>query len=537
MKYMRFWSLSGFQVLCFLLAALGVQSEPIDLLQRYPTTLTAGDTTPERARPWEFAKDDIFRISQFRFVVGSDLRVEVGPADLGIGHCADGAVWAVIIPQATGKLTSRGTNEEKISHVWLRFHPQEIKPLFPPETVAADGDTNLLGAFRFIANSKMNSSWQAGGKAMIPEPKDLTVDVDTKDGVRRFFIVDTTAQTAQYIDAFENRPVPLPQALTPELAASAFDQLWEAFDQKYAMFVLRPEVDWAKLREQYRPQAVASKSAYQLADVCADMLKNLRDLHVWLKLAGSYVPVYNRPRSSNANPGAAQNILGGLNQEGRVAWVVTTNHIGYIAIYGWDNDRVPAACGEALEHMRDTRALIVDVRLNGGGGEPLAEQFASRFLDKEFVYAYSQFRNGPGHTNLTEKIARHIAPRGPWRYDRLVAVLIGQKCMSSNESFIGMMTGDPQVTTMGDHTCGSSGNPEMVQLPLDLTVSVPQWIDYLPDGTVLDERGFKPQIEFKPGPGAFEGDRDDLLAAALARLGGAPLPAKPIEGPAFEAEN
>jgi hypothetical protein len=329
-----------------------------------------------------------------------------------------------------------------------------------------------------------------------------------------------------------------PPVLTPKLAEEAFDQVWEAFDKKYAMFVLRPEVDWAKLREQYRPKALASTSTYEFANVCADMLKNLRDLHIWLKVAGADLPVFNRPRSANANLQGCRAILRSVEQEegeaGGVAWTVTTNNIGYIAIFGWGDSKIPAACGEALEHMRDTRGLIVDVRLNGGGGEPLAEQFAGRFLEKEFVYAYSQFRNGPSHTNLTEKYERKITPRGPWRYNRPVLLLIGQKCMSSNESFIGMMTGDPEVTTMGDHTCGSSGNPEMVELPLDMTVSVPQWIDYLPDGTPLDERGFQPQIPFTPAPGAFEGDRDDLLTAALARLSQAPLPAKPIEGPVFE---
>ena len=70
-----------------------------------------------------------------------------------------------------------------------------------------------------------------------------------------------------------------------------------------------------------------------------------------------------------------------------------------------------------------------------------------------------------------------------------------------------------------------------------MTVSVPQWIDYLPDGTPLDERGFQPQVVFKPGPGAFEGNRDDLLTAALERLRQVPLPAKPIEGPAFLSED
>jgi hypothetical protein len=507
----------------------------VDLLKRYPTKLIAGDTRPDQARPWEFTNGDIFRVTQFRLEVGKEFRIEVGTADVGIGHSADGAVWAVLIPRVSGTLTSPAAKgEEAISHVWLRFHPKEITRLFPPEAVSAGGATNLLAQMRAIANAKFASSWHAGMNALIPEPKDMTVDVDTKDGPRRFFGVDTEAQTARYVAALEKHSVRQPPVLTPKLAEAAFDQLWEAFDGKYAMFVLRPEVDWAKLREQYRQKALASKSTYEFADVCADMLKELRDLHVWLTVAGANVPVFDRPRSANANPQAYRAILGDLKEKGGVAWAITANNIGYINIYGWNDPKIPTECDEALKKMRNTRGLIVDVRLNGGGGEPLAQQFAGRFLDKEFVYAYSQFRNGPNHTDLTEKYERKVAPRGPWRYNRPVILLIGQKCMSSNESFIGMMTGDPEVTTMGDHTCGSSGNPEIVNLPLEMTVSVPQWIDYLPDGTPLDERGFQPQILFKPEPGAFEGDRDDLLKAALARLSEAPLPEKPIEGPALD---
>ena len=518
------------RILLLCSAAIGAPaSGGVDLLQRYPTKLTSGDVRSDMAREWEFTSNDIFRVTQFRLQVGRELQVEAGPADVGIGHCADGAVWAAVIPRTGGTLTRQETNREPIAHVWLRFHPKEITRLFPPQTVSSDGSADLLARMRSIANAKITSSWQAGGRAMIPEPNLMTVDVDVKDGPRRFFSVDTEAQTAQYISAFEKRFVKTPPSLTPALAEAAFDQLWEAFDKDYAMFVLRPEVDWAKLREEYRPKALASKSTDAFAGVCAEMLKPLRDLHVWLTVSGEYVPVFNRPRSANANPQAYEGILGSLKQEGHVAWTVTTNNIGFITIFGWDDPKIPGQCGEALEHMRETRGLIVDVRLNGGGAEPMAEKVAARFLDKSFAYAYRRYRNGPAHTNLTEKQESRIAPQGPWRYDRPVVLLIGQKCMSSSESFVGMMTGDPQVTTMGDHTCGSSGNPKIVSLPLDMTVSVPQWIDLLPDGTPLDERGFQPQVPFKPTPGAFEGDRDDLLTAALERLSKLPLPDKPME--------
>ncbi len=310
----------------------------------------------------------------------------------------------------------------------------------------------------------------------------------------------------------------LPPPISPALAEAAFDQLWKAFDEHYAMFTLRPEVNWDQLRERYRPKALASKSTCELAEVCAEMLRPLRDLHVWLKVAGANIPVFSRPRTANANPAAAAAILGNMHEAGRVRWALTEDKIGYIAIYEWSGDSLPEQCAEALEQAREARGLIVDVRLNGGGSEPLAAEFAGRFLKKDFVYAHSQFRNGPRHSDLTAKIARKISPRGPWRYDRPVLLLIGQQSMSSNESFVGMMMGDPQVVTMGDRTCGSSGNPRFFELPLGLSVSVPQWIDYRPDGKALDERGFEPQILFKAEPDAFTGERDDLLSAALARL-------------------
>jgi len=522
-----------------MLACPMAYGDPVDLLKKYPTELKAGDTALDRARPWEFTAADVFRLSRFSFAVGDALKVETGPAEVGLGHCADGAVWAVVIPREEGTLNSEAAKlAEAVAHVWLRFHPNEINRLFPPGTVFADGAINLTAQMRAIASAKFVSSWHAGMNAMIPEPKVFTVDADTKDGTRRFFIVDAEAKTAKYVAAFEQRAVKPPPEFSTATAATAFDQLWEVFDRDYAMFVLRPEVDWTKLREEFRPKALASKSTHEFAEVCAEMLKPLRDLHLWMTVAGANVPVFNRPRSGNSNPSAHRAILGELHQAGRMHWAVTSDKIGFIAIYGWNTGpEIPAQVDEALEQMRDTRGLIIDVRLNGGGDEPTAGKVAGRFLPKQFVYSYSQFRNGPNHTNLTQRYERKIGPRGPWRYDRPVVLLIGQKCMSSNESFIAMMSGDPDITIMGDRTCGSSGNPRIVKLPFDMTVSVPRWIDYLQDGKPLDERGFQPQIRFEPKPGAFEGDHDDLLTAALERLRKVPVPAKAIDGSAAVRED
>jgi len=501
--------------LCFSPLARG----EVDLLARYPTRLTGGDTVPFHARPWQFTEADIFSITGFTNHSATNLTVQTGLADLGIGHCADGAVWALVVPREPGTLCNGASPQpEAIAHVWMRFHPALLNKLFPPATVSAPDSTNAVSLMRLIAAHKFHSSFHADTNALIPKPGDLIIDADTTNRVRRFFIVDREARASGYVAAFEDQAFHPPPPLTPALAEAAFDQLWDAFDSTYAGFVLRPEIDWDKLRNEWRPRALACQTSEDFAAACASMLRPLRDLHVSLTLAGSDIPVFNRPRVPNANPAAHKKILGNLHVTGRVQSGITTNNIGFIAIYGWDDPAIPQQFDAALETMRQTRGLIVDVRWNGGGSEGLAQKVAGRFLAGPTIYGYDQFRDGPARTSLTKRFSRSVSPCGPWRYDKPVILLIGQKCMSSCESFVGMMMGATNVTTMGDHTCGSSGNPQIVELPLEMTVGVPRWIDYLPDGSPLDEHGFQPRIAFTPSAESFNGSRDDLLSAALSRL-------------------
>jgi Bacterial Ig-like domain len=188
---------------------LGSTAAAVNLLETYPTKLATGLLEPAQARAWQFNQNDIFRVSSFQLEVAGKLKVETGPADLGIGHCTDGAVFAVLVPTEKGTLTrGGGGTPEAIAHIWLRFHPGEINRLFPPDTVS--GGTNggaALAKMHAIAGTKFRASYHAGMNAMIPEPKDMTVDVDTKSGVRRFFMVDTRAGKAEYVAAFEKQPV------------------------------------------------------------------------------------------------------------------------------------------------------------------------------------------------------------------------------------------------------------------------------------------------------------------------------------------
>jgi C-terminal processing protease CtpA/Prc len=90
--------------------------------------------------------------------------------------------------------------------------------------------------------------------------------------------------------------------------------------------------------------------------------------------------------------------------------------------------------------------------------------------------------------------------------------------MSSAESFVFMFAQCPQVTTMGDRTAGSSGNPRRIEAGAGIVVNLPRWLDMGPDGRPIDEVGIQPEIHLDVKPEEFTNDRDPVLAAALEHL-------------------
>lgn len=336
--------------------------------------------------------------------------------------------------------------------------------------------------------------------------------------------------------AMEKQPWMKKKGMTPitrDAAGDAFDRLWETVDREYAMFVVRPDVDWEALLDEYRPKALTAQSDVELGVILSDMLAHLRDHHVWLKVRGHSLPVYSRSysRNWNRNYSIYVQLVGPPHGAGqRVLWAKTPDNIGWIVVLNWSDANIPDLFDEALEAMRDTRGLVVDVRNNGGGDSILACLTAARFVDRPRTYMHYRYRTGPEHTDLTEKIARKLVPRGPWRYDRPVVLLQGRKCVSANESFCAQMAVCPNVTTMGEPTKGSTGSPIWFPVGAEIEVAVPQWIAYLPNGELFDEKGVPPEVLFEYRRDAFEGNKDELLSMALTRLRKEPLPPEPIAG-------
>ncbi|MFQ5807504.1 MAG: hypothetical protein ACE5I3_13740, partial [Phycisphaerae bacterium] len=334
----------------------------IDLASNYPAELDTSMTP--RGYEWTCENDDVWSLRSFSYALEEQLAVTLGPSTVVFGKHDTSVLWAAIIPEKPGKLKAPGPgNGNAVAHVWLRFHPSRVRELFPPETVRGPGTAERRWPGERIAAWKMRGSWQSNGLPMIPSKEAITLDLDTPKGVRRFFAIDAAAGTVEYIPAFQARALPESEEIERETALKVFDEVWEAFDREYAMFAIKPDVDWRKLRERYRPRAAAAKTSYEVAAAVSEMLAHLEDLHVWVRAGSEYLPGYTRPRPLNANWQALKVVFPDLEDTKRdLAWGRTADNIGYVNVYRLGYGKLAKAFDEVLEKLSGTWALIIDLR-------------------------------------------------------------------------------------------------------------------------------------------------------------------------------
>lgn len=307
----------------------------------------------------------------------------------------------------------------------------------------------------------------------------------------------------------------------PATMIGRFDAVWNSFDEEYPYFRYK-QVNWDSLRGVFRPRAETAASQAALANLLVEMLSPLRDAHVRLIRAdGSSMPTYQPADRKNWERPLWDKTAAacGLRQVKPDLSYCTMSGVAYITIGGWANSRFNVAdLDGVVDHFRDAPAMIIDVRMNGGGDDALAFAFAGRFATRSTVTGFVQFRSGPRHDDLGPETTRRIGPRGAFQFTRPVVVLSGRGVLSSNESFVSAMRELPNVLILGDTTGGASGNPVEHSLGGGWLYTVSRWIERTADRRIVEWQGIPPD-EYVPWNAnlAAQG-RDLVLEAALAWL-------------------
>lgn len=303
---------------------------------------------------------------------------------------------------------------------------------------------------------------------------------------------------------------------------SPVEKLRRLIDEKYSYRDLRG-VDWDKAFSTFGPLMERAGTPEQFAEYAAKLLERARDPHLWIKVGNKPIGGFKRSVVQNYNLPVLRRIVPGfVERNKRISTGRFEDGIGYIMISDWSKQEEgslePAFA--ALKEFADAPGVIIDVRPNSGGSEPLAEEFAGCFTDKPVLYSKHINRKGREPNDFTIPRERILQPnKEKPHYRGKVAVLMGQVNMSSCESFLLMMKQSPNCNLIGQKSYGSSGNPKPYELGNGVTVWLPSWKDLLPDGTCLEGRGVLPDIAISTTDAQLK-NGDPVLDAGLKYLRG-----------------
>ncbi|MFO0792185.1 MAG: S41 family peptidase [Pirellulales bacterium] len=304
-----------------------------------------------------------------------------------------------------------------------------------------------------------------------------------------------------------------------EANRAAIEKLRAAIRDNYS-YRDRLKIDWDELFKTNESTLLAAKTPAEFADLAATMLSKAQDKHLWLQVDGNTIPTFVRPSVPNANYSLLPKLVPNLTKYGKqVVSGRWDDGIGYIAIATFDYQRIedPKFLLAALNAVKDTRSLIIDVRLNGGGAEPLAAELAGHFVNERKLYGKDVYRDPSSATGFTSPKERWLEPKTSFHYSGRLVVLSGPAVMSSCESFVLMLKQVPGTLVVGGPTQGSSGNPKPHDLGNGVIALIPSWKDMTPDGQELEGVGIPPDIVVNATRADFQ-TADPVLEAALAEL-------------------
>lgn len=229
-------------------------------------------------------------------------------------------------------------------------------------------------------------------------------------------------------------------------------------------------------------------------DAVQRMLAPLRDVHISVDTPeGRDHVVIRNLHPPNWNEGAIRKRLTAKILDTPEHLVGRMGDIGYARVATFEQAHGFERFEDALDRLKDSRALILDVRPNGGGDERLAWRIAARFTDQTVAFGKVQVRDPtlPGREGFRPPRVRRF--KGKRKDDRKVVVLQGPYCVSSTEWFLLMMRAVGK-TTIGLPSRGSTGNPKPFQLFPDVAVNIPTWRGMTLDDKPIEKVGIPPDI-------------------------------------------
>lgn len=214
-----------------------------------------------------------------------------------------------------------------------------------------------------------------------------------------------------------------------------------------------------------------------------------------------------------------------------VKWYDT--NIAYVGLNSFSDWEVSSTFTERIPQLKKAKALIIDLRKNGGGNSRIGKVILHHLTNDTIFYGpktqsrlhiptlkawnrdkyyydfpYSPDTLGIGDRKLLKK-SRIVVP---------TAVLIGHGTASAAEDFLIYADNQKHMTKIGEPTYGSTGQPLMFDLPNGGIARVCTKKDTYPDGREFVGIGIQPDIMVTKSLSDYIENNDPVLKKAIEYL-------------------
>lgn len=297
-----------------------------------------------------------------------------------------------------------------------------------------------------------------------------------------------------------------------------FATVWEEFESSYPEFSLKG-VNWELMYGKYLPFAESAVTDEELMmNAVFPMLAELEDRHLLMKNpAGEYLSTYSPDITPNYGFGVLNINYLLLNQ-----WHDVNRGVGYcnpelfpyLMIMSWVPDLNMESIDEFVSLCQDIPAVIIDVRMNGGGTNAQTGDVVGRFTNESVPGWTQRFRIGPDYDDF-EHYTIYNEPEGLLQYSGTVILLIGQASASTTEEFVGRMSELPNVITIGGTTLGTHVCSTWLDFTSGWSVKCGIWSGRTANGGPVEGCGIEPDIFVEATQEDFDNGIDPIMVYAV----------------------
>lgn len=296
-----------------------------------------------------------------------------------------------------------------------------------------------------------------------------------------------------------------------------FEAMWRIIDEKYC-FLDEKGIDWDSVHAVYQPQFAAMEvsswdSNYVYFSRMAEVINLLQDGHINLY---SYFDVsscrswYEGYPDNFRSDLITRRYLTDYHRAGGLSYQrIHGDTIGYIYYGSFSNGFSDANIIAVLNHFRDCRGIVLDVRNNGGGDMTYAYKLAAPFFSRDTVVGYWQHKSGRGHSDFSELQPMRLEDaKGYW--PRPVVVLCNRHSYSAANFFVSIMRYADNSLVLGGVSGGGGGMPMSYELPNGWLIRFSSVRMYDRDHQSI-EPGIRPDGEVT----LVSDDQDDIIETAV----------------------